>query len=184
MNTSYDVNFIYDQIKSGFGSLKILAQKSLEPEWGNLTCQERYMAEHALFVMGQVAAKPAQYFSRAKTERKWNEAVRLAYTARRSGLDVSDELAPSPVRIVCDRVAGAFVKSKSLENEYNSFCRTVFEWEYDRTSDVNIECIFKCNYGQIIVDMVRRLRKEADIAQSSKLARPFKELYYRLQRQR
>lgn len=174
---------VYDAIKSGFACFRILAKQSLAQRWGKMPKKSRYAAGRALVYINGVAQNPEVYFSRAHTldawrirADKWTQDNNVKETA------FAYYIVQSPMDLVMNATDGALYENYELRRAYNDFCKSVQNWEYDRTSRNDGFCMQSYKFANDIVARARQLQAKVDIGRSNPLMRPLKRLAYSFQR--
>lgn len=178
----YDVRTVDNAITSGFVNFYIWVRYNVTKNWKSMTRTEKMAAARALVLMGQVAKNPKDFLSRAKTEDAWRYSGENFANAQKIDKRTSYLIVQSPVDILWNNVAGAFKNSPDLYMGYYRFCKMVLNWEYDRTSTNNTFRDYAYKYEQGIIDESKRIKINADIAQTTAFMRPIKALVKKFSR--
>lgn len=176
---------IYDAIKSGFANFKILAKASLMRRWAKMPLKTRMNAGRSLVYINGVAQNPALYFSRKNTEDAWSLRADdwvLTNNTKPNGKMYAYYIVQSPMDLVVKASQDAFYGDYDLRHHYYNFCRTVQNWEYDRTSPRQTYVLNAGKFAEQIVADARRVQAMVDILRSNALVRPLKKLVYSFQR--
>jgi len=174
---------VYNAIKSGFACFKILARESLSRRWGKMPIKSRYLAGRALVYINGVAQNPEIYFSRAYTLGMWRSRVDK-WTEEKNAKETTMAyyIVQSPMDFVINASDAAMYENDDLCQAYYNFCKSVQNWEYDRTSSSDTFRMQSFKFAHDIITQSQQLQSMVDIQQSNPLMRPLKRLMYSFQR--
>lgn len=185
MQKEFSEEKVYSDIKSGFGSFKVLAKASLAKRWKDLSRSQKYDAGRALVKIADVAKYPEIYFSRAATEKDYMNRIKNWIEKN----NVAPENAKCafymvwrPLDYVVNDAEDAFLYNANLRCAFYNFCDLVQDWEYGRTSDDEKGRNSFVLWAKKIEEESKDLKKLAEIKHASLFLRPIKEFFYSFQK--
>ena len=185
MQKEFSEEKVYSDIKSGFGSFKVLAKASLAKRWKDLSRSQKYDAGRALVKIADVAKYPEIYFSRAATEKDYMNRIKNWIEKN----NVAPENAKyafymvwRPSDYVVKDAANAFWYNAELRRDFYNFCDLVHDWEYGRTADDEKGRNSFVLWAKKIEEEAKDLKKRAEIKHASLFLRPIKEFLYSFQK--